>query len=161
LRAILVGGWQQQTTCAELRDAFADTGIEDIFPDHLAGNGLVEGSHSESAAPPDQCDGAVPRLHSHFFTDDGQFASRDWNGAVVDDGTYAFDGSTVQLSTDAGEVTLNVEVDGDQLRLAPVTDTDCTDDACRGLLAYATIVAIPGSTWHRVAEADDFRRTTR
>lgn len=151
----LVGGWQQVTTCSELRDAFTEYGIEDILPDALAGNGLVEGSPAEIAGRPDRCDGAVPRLHSHFFTADGQFGSRDWNGAIVDDGTYTVDGSTVRLSTGAGVVALDVEIDGGDLELAPVEDSSCGDDACRGLLAYATMVAIPGSTWHRDTETDD------
>jgi hypothetical protein len=35
------------------------------------------------------CDGAVPQVHGHVFTDAGSFGSLDQNGQQVHDGQYA------------------------------------------------------------------------
>ena len=43
--------------------------------------------------PTKPCDGAVERQHSHFFTADGAFGSKDFDGQQVDDGTYTLEGN--------------------------------------------------------------------
>ena len=55
----------------------------------IAGNGLVPGTPAQLAAKSNICQGAVSRIHSHFFTRSGEFGSLDWNQNQVDDGSYA------------------------------------------------------------------------
>ena len=58
--------------------------------------------------------GAVPLRHSHFFTEDGQFGSRDDAGDQVDDGTYrAVDDNTIVISKEFGDVTFHYRISDD------------------------------------------------
>ena len=66
-----------------------DAGLDEFLGDAVYGNGLVPGvdpSTATSRTRAKPCDGAVQRAHSHFFTADGQFGSKDFNGQQVDDG---------------------------------------------------------------------------
>jgi hypothetical protein len=51
------------------------------------------------------CEGAVPLKHSHFFTTEGLFGSRDAEGDQVDDGTYRMPSErTVVVTKEFGDV---------------------------------------------------------
>ena len=87
----IVGEWKRETTCLELVQALRDAGMGELVDEFVAGNGFIPGIGVEDPEQIDTtqpCKGAVPRVHSHFFTADGQFGSRDWNGEDVDDGRY-------------------------------------------------------------------------
>jgi hypothetical protein len=87
----LVGEWRRTHKCEEVVEILREAGFKgQVVLENIAGNGFLPGvsSGSEIADVKQPCKGAVPLLHSHFFTADGQFGSKDQNGQQVEDGTY-------------------------------------------------------------------------
>jgi hypothetical protein len=148
----LVGEWKRLTTCQQRVQALSAAGLGQFAAEHAAGEGWLPGVHS-----PDQikdkdhpCRGAVPLTHSHFFTDDGKFGSRDDAGDQVDDGTYlAVDDNTIVISKEFGDVTFHYRIssDGSTLLLDPVMPP-CGKTGCFAA-QWAVSVAYPGLPWHR------------
>jgi hypothetical protein len=115
----------------------------------VAGNGFIPGvgTPDEIADPAKPCDGSVPRVHSHFFTEDGLFGSLDWHGEQVDDGTYGVVGEdTFVVSKEFPDVTFHYGIDDDSIRFEPVIP-DCSPDCFEA--AWSVSVAYPGATWIR------------
>jgi hypothetical protein len=145
-----VGEWQRTTTCAQLVQALEQAGLGKLAPEAVAGNGFVPGitTPDQLADPARPCKGAVPRKHSHFFTADGKFGSRDWNGEQVDDGTYeVIDDRTFVVSKEFPEVTFHYVIEGDAITLDPVIPDSCLTFRC----LWSVAVAYPGRTWRRVS----------
>ena len=85
----LVGEWKRVTKCQELVRLLEANGIGSMAPLAIEGNGWVGGKLEQlEKKKEDPCGGAVPREHSHFFTEFGTFGSLDWRGEQVDEGTY-------------------------------------------------------------------------
>ena len=89
----LVGRWQRTNTCQELVSALRKAGLGALaqyaWQGQTSSTGITSfkpGSPKPTKARP--CTGAIARLHSHFFTAQGQFGSLDWLGGQVDDGPY-------------------------------------------------------------------------
>ena len=138
----LVGTWTRTTTCRELVANLEAAGLGDVIPQSISGNGWVVGTPEQIAAKDDPCEGAVPREHSHFFTERGTFGSLDWRDQQVDDGTYELvDERTFTI----GDATFHFKVDGDTIRFIPVLPDDCSHFACDWMVA----VAYQGHTWTR------------
>jgi hypothetical protein len=85
--------WERVVTCqqlvAELRKAGLGVTAPYVWLGQTSSTGessFKPGSPKPTKAHP--CTGAIPRLHSHFFTASGQFGSLDWKGGQVDDGSY-------------------------------------------------------------------------
>ena len=73
----------------------------------------------------------MPLRHSHFFTAEGQFGSRDQDGAQVDDGTYRIvDEGTFVVSKEFPDVTFHYEIEGDSITFEPVIP-ECSPDCLR------------------------------
>lgn len=145
----LVATWSRVTTCEEYVEAQTAAGFEEFVLGGVAGNGFLPGvtTPDQIADPAHPCEGAVPREHSHFFTEDGQFGSLDWNGQQVDDDTYEIiDDSTVVI----GDATFHYEISGDTIMFDPVIPSDCTTKDCRGMASWMVAVAYPGDAWERV-----------
>jgi hypothetical protein len=124
---------------------------EQVALENIAGNGFLPGlsSPSEIADVKHPCRGAVPLLHSHFFTADGQFGSKDQNGQQVDDGTYKIvDDRTFVISGGFPDVTFHYRVTGDTIRFDPVVPS-CAP-SCEEA-SWSVMVAFPGKTWERVS----------
>ena len=146
----LVGTWERETTCEELVTALTNAGLEQWVLEGVAGNGFVPGvgSPDEIADPDDPCAGAVPRVHSHVFTKDGEFGSLNWNGDPVDDGTYEIvEDGTFVVSKEFPDVTFGYTIDGDTISFDPQIP-ECTPDCFEA--AWSVSVAYPGETWQRV-----------
>lgn len=146
----LVGTWERVTKCAELVQAFKRTGLGKYAAEAVAGNGFVPGVRSveQLADQSDPCKGSVPRKHSHFFTEDGEFGSLDWNGEPVDDGTYKIiDDDSFVVSKEFPDVTFDYQVHGDTVVFDPVIP-DCSPDCFEA--QWSVSVAYPGKEWHRV-----------
>jgi hypothetical protein len=146
----LVGTWQRETRCEELVSALTDAGLEQWVLEGVAGNSFVPGvtAPNEIADPADPCAGAVPRVHSHVFTEDGAFGSLDWNGEPVDDGTYEIrDDGTFVVSKEFPDVTFAYTIDGDTIAFEPEIPA-CAPDCFEA--AWSVSVAYPGETWTRV-----------
>jgi hypothetical protein len=146
----IVGEWQRTTTCAELVEALERAGLDKLAPEAVAGTGFVPGvtTPEQLADPARPCKGAVPRRHSHFFTQNGQFGSRDWNGEQVDDGTYVVnDGGTLVISKEFPDVTFHYEIRDGTITFHPVIADGCLTFRCM----WSVAVAYPGKKWKRVS----------
>jgi hypothetical protein len=146
----IVGTWEREVTCQEVVSALRDAGLQDWVLEAIAGNGLVPGltDPAQLADPEDPCAGAVPRTHSHFFTEDGRFGSLDWNGESVDDGTYEVpEDGTLVVSKEFPDVTFHYAIDGDTIMFEPEIPA-CSPDCFEA--AWSVMVALPGETWQRV-----------
>jgi hypothetical protein len=146
----IVGEWERETTCAELVQGLRDAGMDEVVDEFVAGNGFIPGisvDEPEQIDLNDPCKGAVRRVHSHFFTEDGEFGSRDWKGEDVDFGRYRVMGDRLVISKEFPDVTFRFSVEGDTLTLDPLNiPAGCTEFRC----AWAVAVASPGEKWKRV-----------
>jgi hypothetical protein len=150
----LVGTWERVTRCQEAVSALTQAGLDNWVLETVAGNGFIPGvtDPDQITEPADPCMGAVPRVHSHFFTQDGRFGSLDWNGEQVDDGTYEIvDNHTFVISKEfPEEVTFNYTVRGDDsLTFEAAMIPDCAPDCFEA--GWSVVVAYPGKWWHRVS----------
>lgn len=146
--ADLVGEWERETRCEEIVSALKDAGLEQWIPEVAAG--FVPGVTGPGAVddPANPCGDAVPLRHSHFFTAEGQFGSRDQDGAQVDDGTYRIvDEGTFVVSKEFPDVTFHYEIEGDSITFEPVIP-ECSPDCFEA--AWSVSVAFPGHPWQRV-----------
>jgi hypothetical protein len=146
----LVGEWQRTTTCQERVQALKRAGPGEFAAEHAAGEGWIPGVTSvdqlRDANRP--CEGAVPLKHSHFFTADGLFGSRDADGDQVDDGTYTLtDERDVVVTKEFGAVTFHFEIRDEKLFLTPVLP-GCAKNGCFAA-QWAVAVAYPGLPWQR------------
>jgi hypothetical protein len=150
--AALVGTWERETRCEELVSELTEAGLGNWVVEFVAGNGFVPGVRSadQIADPAHPCAGAVPRRHSHFFTEDGLFGSLDWNGEPVDDGTYrVVDENTFVVSKEFPDVTFDFTVRDDTIAFEPLIP-DCSPGCFEA--AWSVSVAYPEEEWHRVNE---------
>jgi hypothetical protein len=142
----LVGEWARTLRCDELVAAFEQAGLHAYIQDMVWGAFFwpqVPTIEEFTFDPRDPCKGAEPRLHSHFFTADGLFGSRDENGEQVDDGRWeiAREGRVV-----INDVTFRYHIEGDEVTFDPVMP-DCIP--CFAA-AWGVVVASPGGEWERV-----------
>ncbi len=141
----LVGEWKRVTKCQELVRLLERNGMGSRAPQAIEGNGWVGGTLEQLAKKDDPCEGAVPREHSHFFTESGAFGSLDWRGEQVDEGTYEImDDRTLTIGE--GDATFHFEIRGDTIKFEPVLPEVCGGFDCIWMIA----VAFPGHTWERV-----------
>lgn len=143
----LVGEWQRLQKCSELESVMTKAGLHDALLESVAGDGWIPGvtKVSEIKDPAHPCIGSVARKHSHFFTEDGQFGSRDQYGQQVDDGRYQLVGDAFVISG----VTFHYVITGnDTLSIRP--DTPKCAPSCFEA-GWSIAVAYPGYTWRRIA----------
>ena len=150
--ASIVGRWQQSHTCDELVTALTALGLETLAPG-VAGDYFPDQTPEQLAAKPDICSGALPQLHSHFFTASGLFGSLDQFQNQVDDGTYVIvDANTFRI----GDATFDYAIRGDTASFTPVITDRQRRAALRHPWDFSTAgwmvaVSYPGTTWTRVA----------
>jgi hypothetical protein len=112
-----------------------------MVPGFLAENGYVRGTPAQLARKDDICEGAVPREHTHYFTESGVFGSLNHNGKDVGHTSYEIvDDRTFTI----GQATFHYEIDGDAITFDVVLK-ECGSDCPQALS-----VALPGTTWERV-----------
>jgi hypothetical protein len=146
----IVGEWVGTHDCERIVSLLGTAGLDEFALEAVYGNGLVPGVTSEEGLqdPEHPCNGAVPRQHSHYFTADGLFGSKDYNGQQVDDGTYEIQGEDVIVINDRP---FRFHIEGDELTLEPqpVDISACTTKECRFAATWVLMVAMPGMTWTR------------
>jgi hypothetical protein len=148
-----VGTWERETRCEELVAALTEAGLEQWVLESIAGNGFVPGVRTpdQIAEPAKSCKGSVPRVHSHFFDEDGHFGSLDWNGQLADDGTYEIvEEGTFVISKEFPDVTFHYAIQGDTITFDPEIP-DCSPECFEA--SWSVSVAYPGKQWHLVGEA--------
>src|SRR6266568_1929548 len=150
--ASIAGRWQQSHTCDELVSALNALSLGALAPG-VVGDYFPDRTPEELAAKPDICSGAVPQLHSHFFTASGLFGSLDQFQNQVDDGTYVIvDSNTFMI----GDATFDYSVQGDILRMTPIITAKQRREALRHPWEFSTAgwmvaVSYPGKKWNGVA----------
>jgi hypothetical protein len=147
----IVGEWVGVHDCQRIVTMLTDAGLDEFLGDAVYGNELVPGVNPSTVTikdPSHPCDGAVQRAHSHFFTVDGQFGSKDFHGQQVDDGPYQLEGDDIVV---IGDQRFRYEIDGNELTLEPpkVDISGCTTKECRFTATWVLMVAMPGTTWTR------------
>jgi hypothetical protein len=121
--------------------------LDEFVAETVVGNELIPGLAPGAAIkdPTHPCAGAVARKHSHFFTADGEFGSKDFRAQQVDDGTWTFEGDKLVINHQP----FGYAIDGDRLTLTPppVDISLCATKECRFTAAWVLMVAMPGTTW--------------
>jgi hypothetical protein len=128
-------------------------GLGKYAAESVAGDGFIAGvsSANDLKDPKHPCAGAVVQMHSHFFTANGQFGSKDASGQQVDDGPYQLvDSRTIRLGEADHAVTFHFTVtDGTTLRLVPVMPA-CASQGCFEA-QWAVAVSYLGLPWTRIS----------
>ena len=147
----IVGEWLGYHDCEHIKAMLEEAGLDDFVAESIYGNGLVPGVTSEEGAPDAEnlCQGAVRREHTHFFTGDGRFGSRDYDRQQVDDGRYELAGDDMVV---INSYAFGYLIDGDTLRLTPpqIDISNCSTKECRFPAAWVLMVALPGTSWTRL-----------
>ena len=142
----IVGEWQRTQSCDELVGLLRGAGMPQAVVPMLAEDGWIPGvtKPSQIEDPAHPCEHAVPRKHSHFFTADGHFGSRDESGEQVDDGSYQLvDSSRVVI----GGVTFEYVIEDDTIMFTPMVPA-CAPDCFEA--AWSVAVAYEGYRWERI-----------
>lgn len=162
VKSSLVGRWERTTSCQQLVAALKRAGLGATVAQAWVGqtsstgeSSFKPGSPKPTSARP--CAGAVPRVHSHFFTNGGQFGSLDWKGGQVDDGPYRIAGAnTVQIGAGTPAARFRFEIRSrNTLTLTPILTKAMIRQANAhpnefSAAFWAVTVAYPGHTWKRV-----------
>jgi hypothetical protein len=147
----LVGEWELERDCPKIVQGLEEAGLEEFTLEVIATAEMVPGVVNDPTQfedPKNPCKGATPTKHSHFFTAEGQFGSRDEFGQQVDAVPYeVVDDDTFVLG---GNATFNYQIDGDTIAFEPVIPDDCSTDACHENAVLSIGVAFPGQTWQRI-----------
>ena len=150
----IVGEWVGVHDCERIVTLLHDAGLDEFIAEQAFE--LVPGLNSpeELEGRADPCEGAEQREHSHFFTADGSFGSRDDRGQQVDDGRYELVGDDVVVINGSS---FHYRIDGDSLYLTPdpVDTSDCTSRMCRFEPVWVLTVAMPGMPWERASDPLD------
>ena len=137
------------TTCRQRVEAMRVSGLGKYAAASVAGDGFIPNVSSVDGLndPAHPCRGAVRRKHSHFFTADGAFGSRDEHGAQVDDGHYrVLGGDRVRI----GRTVFRFRVSQHHtLRLWPQLPS-CAPRGCFEA-QWAVSVSYLGRPWTRVS----------
>jgi hypothetical protein len=150
----LVGEWVGIHDCQAIVDALRAAGFdESVVLETVVGNGLVPDANTpeDLADPADPCRDAVLREHSHFFTAEGAFGSRDFDGRQVDEGTYEIlDKDTLSISGRGDEnrpvtAEFGFKIDADTLTLEALVPDGCLTPDCQ----WAIMVAMAGQPMKR------------
>jgi hypothetical protein len=151
----LVGRWERVNECPQLVAAFEEAGLAELAPAFL-GDYFPDAKPQALAQKDDLCEGADSFVHSHFFTDTGEFGSLTEDLEQVDDGTYEItDDGTFVISKEFPDVTFHYEIDGDNLTMTPVLTEELTQEALTHPLdftaaGWALTMSYPGEVWKRV-----------
>jgi hypothetical protein len=144
----IVGEWQRLQKCSEFERVMLKAGLRQALLESIATDGWIPGvsSVAQIKDPAHPCRGAVARKHSHFFTSDGYFGSRDANGEQVDDGTYRLVGDSTFV---IGPVTFHYKIfDGGKSIMFTPEIPKCRPHCFEA--GWSVAVAYPGYKWHRV-----------
>lgn len=159
--APLVGRWERVTTCQELVSELDEAGLGALAAHAWVGNTSASGQSSYKPGSPKPtlarpCAGAIARVHSHFFTQLGQFGSLDWTGQQVDDAPYRIVNDDT-LTIGGGDTTFRYRIiNGDTLTLDPVISEAkkrqaLADPTKFSEAGWAVSVAYASHTWKRVS----------
>ena len=150
----IVGDWTRVQSCQQQFAAFEAAGLAATHATSITDNWYAPGASAPTSG--DLCAEAKPPVkHSHFFTVDGQFGSRDENGQQVDDGDYRIvDSDTLAFPSHAqefnyaGDLLVDCTIDGDTATFRVTLPADCTG-ACADAYAWALSAFFGPTPWSR------------
>ena len=149
----LIGTWTRTQSCREELAAFEAAGLA-----KAAGFEWVTGNWVPNASPRSTgfCEGAVaPIEHSHFFTQEGEFGSRDEKGQQVDDGDFTVASPGVlnfpRHASDfgySGQIVVRYTMTGGQATFDVQVPSGCAGDAtCADAYGWALSAFFKGAPW--------------
>ena len=144
----IIGEWVGVHDCDRIVTLLHEAGLDDFVAEQVFE--LVPGlaSPEDLEGRTDPCEGAERREHSHFFTADGSFGSRDFRGQQVDDGTYELVGDDVVV-INGSSFHYRIDADAIYFQPDPVDISECSTRMCRFEAAWVLLVAMPGMPWTR------------
>jgi len=136
-------------------EALEQTGQKNAMPAMVTGAEFVLGVVND----PDQlADKSIPARvlcsGPNFFTDSGEFGSRNHKSEQVDDGPYRIVDENTVVIGDPG-VTFHYKITNDDNWMLDPVLPDCALQGCLEA-ASSVSVALPGRTWKRVSEPQIF-----
>jgi hypothetical protein len=150
----IVGTWHRAQSCDEMVAAFAAAGLLESHADWAIGQFYPSGPMPTAG---DWCAGAAgPLEHSHFFTADGRFGSRDERGGQVDDGGYAVNGGILSFPSHAtdfgydGDILVGYGISGEVAAFRVLIPDPCAG-ACADAYAWA-LSAFASGPWQQVVQ---------
>jgi hypothetical protein len=152
----LVGTWTRTQSCEEQLADFRAKGLADAEGFQWVSSNWAPGAPSPTGS--DYCAGATgPTTHSHFFTFEGGFGSRDQNGQQVDDGDYEVAApGVVRFPSHArefgysGTIEVQFVVAGNEARFDVAVPTNCIRDPhCTDAYGWALSAFFAGPPWMR------------
>jgi hypothetical protein len=156
VRSDVVGEWVRTQSCQEALEAFIAAGLDDQVAEWVAGNWVGEGA---TAVPGRECAGArPPEEHTHFFTRDARFGSRDARGRQVDSGDFLLiDEDTLSFPSHArefehgGEILVDFDVSRSTASFRTLIPRNC-QDTCRVAHAWALSAFFGPTPWEQVED---------
>jgi len=157
-----VGRWERIVTCQELVSELHKAGLGPLTQYAWSGQTSSTGQSSFAPGSPKPteahpCTGALPRKHSHFFSQSDQFGSLDWLGGQVDDDPYRIvNSNTVHIGSPPGGANFHYRIlQGRTLMLTPVLTKAMIQQALANpkkfsAAGWAVSVAYAGHSWRRV-----------
>lgn len=144
----LVGEWRRVNSCEAYVVALEAAGFGANRDRWLVDFGGYWASQEDIPAG-DPCVNATEVEHSHFFTGDGQFGSRDEHGAQVDEGDYNVDGPKLAFPSHErefgyGPIDVEYEIGADGALELIVNVPDECSDACEVAHVWALSAFYPG-----------------
>ena len=155
----LVGRWERVVTCQEMVAELRKAGLGVTAPYAWLGQTSSTGESSFLHRSPKPtkahpCSGAIPRLHSHFFSASGRFGSLDWKGGQVDDGSYQIvNSNTFRIGSPGVKFHFRI-LHRNMLMLSPVLTSAMVREAVAhpkkfSSAFWAVSVAYAGHPWKR------------
>jgi hypothetical protein len=151
----VVGSWTRTQSCEDQLADFEAKGLAKAEGfQWVTANWVPDPSPRTSGF----CAGAIgPIPHSHFFTDDGAFGSRDENGRQVDDGNYVVASPGVltfpRHASDfgyTGQIVVRYTVTGDQATFDVEVPKGCVKDpTCTEAYGWALSAFFKDGPWQR------------
>ena len=152
----ITGDWTRTQSCEQQLADFRAKGLAEAEGYQWVTANWVPGAPSPKGT--DFCAGAIaPIPHTHFFTADGQFGSRDENGKQVDDGDYLITAAGVVTFPShardfgyTGPITVRYAVRGNEATFDVSVPEGCVKDAhCRDAYGWALSAFFDGPAWNR------------
>ena len=148
----IVGNWVRDNRCEDQLSELLAAGFADMVAWWVVGNWWGEGAVKPEG---EECTSTIPEEHSHFFTADGRFGSRDKDKFQVDGGdfvlvdekTLAFPSHSAEFAYD-GDILVDFMVDGDTATFTVLVPATC-EGPCRMAHGWAISAFFGPEPWNR------------
>ena len=148
----IVGNWVRDNKCEDQLAELLAAGFADMVAWWVVGNWWGE----NAVKPPgEECKSTIPEEHSHFFTADGRFGSRDKDKFQVDGGDFVLvDPDTLAFPSHSAEfgypddILVDFAVTGDTATFTVLVPATC-EGPCRMAHGWAISAFFGPEPWTR------------